>query len=45
MKIYSKIRVTFYALDSDIVEVRTTHLLFGGLFMWTTSKSFDNKIQ
>lgn len=41
--IYSTSIGTYFNLYNDTVEERTEHLLFWGLFSFTTKKVFTNK--
>lgn len=41
---YTTTTGTFYALDNDKVEVRKYHHLFWGLIIFTTSKTYNNKL-
>lgn len=42
--IYSFKKTTFFSLDGNNVEVRTSHKILNGLFCWDTKKTFENQL-
>ncbi|MBN9312929.1 MAG: hypothetical protein J0I53_07745 [Chryseobacterium sp.] len=42
--IYSFKKSTFFPLDGNKVEVRTSHTAVFGLFKWTTSRKYPNQL-